>query len=145
MKVLRTKYFFDYRKYADKYGEEAAIQMQAFRSTIAGHVLEGRHIDKNSKRINKIGTAVGIPKEDQLKTDVAEKMLKEGKKGLRKLEDKHANTKKAIKSITKNTEKVKKIGKIGLGIAAGIGTALAANKLIKEAKEKERRKENENT
>ena len=53
MKILRERIFFDYKGYANKYGERAAQEMKDARDGIAREIMSHRSINTDSAKVAK--------------------------------------------------------------------------------------------
>ena len=126
MKILREKIFFDYKKYAEKHGEEAAKDLKSVRDMYASLARDMRRsIDYDPNDIDGAAYWVGRGK----------KLSKGTKKALKEVKE-DADDIRAVKKF-KTTRNLKTAGKIGAGVlgTAALGTVgYAAYKHYKNKK-----------
>lgn len=138
MKILREKLFFDYKGYAEKYGEEAANRMRGSRSELANKIkskrLDNKFVEQSYQDpIARGGTASEIAKKfvakkkDRIREQSID-LLDRGKRELSKQEAADWQT-----MIRKKKLKKAAIGAAAL-TAAGIGYKLYKNKKKSHAK-----------
>ena len=122
MKILREKLFFDYKGYAEKYGNKAAQEMREARNRVAHEVNSYRSINTGSAKVAKeTMKMLNNPKspmdieaykaaEDILKSSKDQSMersaLKNGKRNLKMLEDAHQENKLRVEESIKHHEEI---------------------------------------
>lgn len=118
MKILRKKLFFDYKGYAEKYGNKAAQEMREARNRVAHEVNSYRNINVDSAKVAKdvmkmlspTDTAAYKAAEDILKSSKDQSMersaLKNGKRELKMLEDAHQESKLRLEESIKHHEEI---------------------------------------
>lgn len=116
MKILRKKLFFDYKGYAEKYGNKATQEMREARNRVAREVNSSRSVRaevaketmkilNNPKPPMDIEAAKNVLKfsQDQSMTRIA---LECGKRKLKMLEDAHQENKLRVEESIKHHEEI---------------------------------------
>lgn len=121
MKILREKLFFDYKGYAEKYGNKAAQEMREARNKVAHEVDWYRSLNTGSAKVAKETMKMLDPKsptditaykaaEDILKSSKDQSLerstLKRGKSKLKMLEDAHQENKIRLEESIKHHEEI---------------------------------------
>lgn len=121
MKILREKLFFDYKGYAEKYGNKAAQEMREARNRVAHEVDSYRSINTGTAKVAKESMKMLNPNsptdiaaykaaEDMLKSSKDQSMersaLKNGKRELKMLEDAHQENKLRLEESIKHHEEL---------------------------------------
>lgn len=143
MKILREKLFFDYKGYAEKYGEEAANRMRGSRGELANKIKSKRLDSKLVEQANQYYTELGgvsgqiakdyvTKKKDRIREQSMD-LLDRGKKELSKQEAADWQTMIRKKKLKKAVEVGSKAA-IGLGVAGAAGLGYAAYKHHKNKK-----------
>lgn len=121
MKILRKKLFFDYKGYAEKYGNKATQEMREARNRVAQEVNSYRSINTGTAKVAKESMKMLNPKsptdiaaykaaEDILKStkdqSIERSALKHGKRKLKMLEDTHQENKLRVEESIKHHEEI---------------------------------------
>lgn len=116
MKILREKLFFDYKGYAEKYGNKATQEMREARNRVAREVNTPRSV--NAKVAKETMKLLNNPKplnieasaEDILKFTKDQSMsrlfLESGKRKLKMLEDAHQENKLRVEESIKHHKEI---------------------------------------
>ena len=144
MKILREKLFFNYKGYADKYGEEAANRMRGSRGELANKIkskrLESKLVEQANQYYTELGGVSGqiakdyvTKKKDRIREQSMD-LLNRGKKALSKQEATDWQEMIRKKKLKKAVEVGSKaaIGAAAALTAAGIGYKLYKNKKNKD-------------
>lgn len=153
MKILRTKLFFNYKGYAEKYGEEAAERVKNYRSIAARKIADVRRSAQQDKGYasffeglsrNSVGNLAinDYTERSKEKLKAAEKLLQKAKEGTAKFEGYEMGKKATEESFNAARkaakEKAVKVGsKATIGAAATLTAAGIGYKLYKNKKNKD--------
>ena len=135
MKIFREKLFFDYKGYAEKYGEEAAERDKNYRSMAARKIADVRRDTRQDKGYasffeglsrNSVGDLAinDYTERSKKKLKAAEKLIQKAKEGTAKFEG-YEMGKKATEESLNAARKAAKEKAVEVGSKAAIGAAAA--------------------